>query len=204
MARGNFKIDSALQIQAKPSMMLPESETEAMEHEHEAMEHDKSVEDAPQAFRAQLRALYNTYTELTAALAGDDFETARGSLPKIKSALSGMDASSLPEGQRETWNSAEKSMQNALDSMEKAEAIEGLRRELPAITADLAKTIEVYGIAQGAPVYRAHCPMAFEDKGADWLQPDTAIRNPYYGSMMLECGEITGRLDEAQEGPAHE
>ena len=51
--------------------------------------------------------------------------------------------------------------------------------------------------------------MAFENTGADWLQPGTALRNPYFGSMMLECGYITGRLDAPldsmdHEGHAHE
>lgn len=31
----------------------------------------------------------------------------------------------------------------------------------------------------------AYCPMA----GAKWLQKKGAIRNPYYGKEMLECGE---------------
>ncbi len=34
VTKGNFKIDSALQIQAKPSMMNPENDTEMMPHQH--------------------------------------------------------------------------------------------------------------------------------------------------------------------------
>ncbi|MBN2019052.1 MAG: efflux RND transporter periplasmic adaptor subunit [Sedimentisphaerales bacterium] len=34
VTNGNFKIDSALQIQAKPSMMSPQGETQPMEHRH--------------------------------------------------------------------------------------------------------------------------------------------------------------------------
>lgn len=204
VVRGNFKIDSALQIQAKPSMMLPESGVEAAQQEHDAMDHEMLGHEAPDAFRAQLRALYNAYTQFTAALAEDDLETARASLPKIRAALNSMDALTVPEDQRDTWSSAEAAIEDALDSMEKADDIEGLRRDLVPITAGLAEAIRVYGIAEGPPVYRAHCPMAFDNKGADWLQPQTAIRNPYYGSMMLECGEITGRLDEPHNEAAHE
>jgi Cu(I)/Ag(I) efflux system membrane fusion protein len=35
-------------------------------------------------------------------------------------------------------------------------------------------------------LYVHHCPMA----EADWLQIDDKTRNPYYGSSMLECGEV--------------
>ena len=36
------------------------------------------------------------------------------------------------------------------------------------------------------PVYRAYCPM----KKASWLTKEKEIKNPYYGSDMLTCGEI--------------
>lgn len=36
----------------------------------------------------------------------------------------------------------------------------------------------------------AHCPMAQDGKGARWLQADAKLKNPYFGSEMLECGSI--------------
>ena len=44
---------------------------------------------------------------------------------------------------------------------------------------------------KNATVYREHCPMAFNEKGADWLSDDSDIKNPYFGKKMLECGEVT-------------
>jgi hypothetical protein len=32
------------------------------------------------------------------------------------------------------------------------------------------------------------CPMAFEDKGALWVQAEGKIANPYFGASMLRCG----------------
>jgi len=37
------------------------------------------------------------------------------------------------------------------------------------------------------PVYVQYCPM----KKALWLSSEKQIRNPYYGSSMLTCGEVT-------------
>ena len=37
------------------------------------------------------------------------------------------------------------------------------------------------------PIYYAYCPM----KKAYWLSSEKAIKNPYYGSAMLTCGEVT-------------
>ncbi len=36
----------------------------------------------------------------------------------------------------------------------------------------------------------AFCPMAFDSKGAEWIQQDGALKNPYYGQTMLRCGEF--------------
>jgi Cu(I)/Ag(I) efflux system membrane fusion protein len=35
-----------------------------------------------------------------------------------------------------------------------------------------------------------HCPMARDGKGARWLQSEAKIKNPYFGSEMLECGSL--------------
>ena len=43
-------------------------------------------------------------------------------------------------------------------------------------------------------IYVLHCPMADNNKGADWLSTEKEIRNPYYGSSMLKCGEVTREI----------
>ncbi len=73
-----------------------------------------------------------------------------------------------------------------LDAMAKADEIEGVRAGIPALTEALTKAIVTFGLPPGKPDYKAHCPMAFDGTGADWLQSGTKIRNPYYGSMMLD------------------
>jgi len=40
------------------------------------------------------------------------------------------------------------------------------------------------------PAYIAYCPM----KKAYWLSREKEIENPYYGSEMLTCGNITGTI----------
>ena len=44
----------------------------------------------------------------------------------------------------------------------------------------------------------AYCPMAFDYKGARWIQAEGDIRNPYYGASMLHCGAF----EELAEDPA--
>ncbi len=40
------------------------------------------------------------------------------------------------------------------------------------------------------PIHVQYCPM----KKASWLSNEKQIRNPYYGSSMLTCGEVTETL----------
>ena len=56
---------------------------------------------------------------------------------------------------------------------------------------DLVRT---YGIDQVGDLYIVHCPMAFDDKGGDWLSKVPTVLNPYFGDEMLRCGSVTGEL----------
>lgn len=40
-------------------------------------------------------------------------------------------------------------------------------------------------------LHEAHCPMAFDGKGANWLQKSAdEVQNPYYGKKMPHCGKM--------------
>jgi hypothetical protein len=47
--------------------------------------------------------------------------------------------------------------------------------------------------AVGDELYVVHCPMY----PGDWLQIDQAVRNPFYGKSMLECGAVKRAVDTA-------
>lgn len=47
---------------------------------------------------------------------------------------------------------------------------------------------------QGETVYWQHCPMAFDNSGANWLSMESDIRNPYFGDAMLTCGMVEEEL----------
>jgi len=41
------------------------------------------------------------------------------------------------------------------------------------------------------PIYVQHCPMADNNKGANWLSFKDKVENPYFGDAMLSCGSVT-------------
>jgi len=44
-------------------------------------------------------------------------------------------------------------------------------------------------------IYHEHCPMAFNQTGADWLSNTTDIKNPYIPKKMIDCGEVRDTID---------
>lgn len=59
---------------------------------------------------------------------------------------------------------------------------------------DMLRTVQY----KGGKVYQQHCPMAFDNTGANWLSQQPAIRNPYFGDDMLECGQNQDSVDFVQ------
>ena len=212
VVNGAFKIDSAMQIQAKPSMMSPEGGVPAPTHNHgggsgsgsgapggsgPAAKSDghggggspASQLSAPREFQAQLGALYDEYLALAAGLATDDVEAARGAVAQMSVALEAVDMGQLEGDAHMAWMGSVAELKPALESTAGARDIEGVRAGLPALTASIASAIRSFGIGEGTSVLRFHCPMAFDGQGADWLQSETATANPYYGTAMPSCGE---------------
>jgi hypothetical protein len=54
-------------------------------------------------------------------------------------------------------------------------------------------TIKIFNVT-GLKINYQFCPMARDGKGANWLSLDTEIRNPYFGEVMLKCGETIETL----------
>ncbi|MGB0743251.1 MAG: DUF3347 domain-containing protein [Opitutales bacterium] len=90
--------------------------------------------------------------------------------------------------------------EEAMDLSKPAKAISGTKDIKTARTAflDLSRQmtslVEHVGTTSDTPLYTAFCPMAFDNKGGQWMQSDKTVSNPYYGSMMLRCGSIKKKI----------
>jgi Cu(I)/Ag(I) efflux system membrane fusion protein len=125
-------------------------------------------------------AVVQGYTALSAAMAADDAPRAQEAARALSGAVArAAVAPALPPEQRA-----------ALETIAaRADAMNG--RDLPTAREellDMTDAILLFARAHrggsGPAVALAFCPM----KPGRWLQSETAIRNPYYGAEMLECG----------------
>lgn len=184
VTQGAFKIDSALQIQARPSMMMADAESA-----------EDAGSTAPQVPRAepveitpeQAQKILPSYFDLTQALANDDLEAAKAALRAMMEITGHVGP--LPD---------------LIHTLLAAESLDALRRPhyeslsmslIPVVENNPAKFSDL------GPIYRAYCPMVYttpddEYVRADWLQPTDQLRNPYFGDEMLTCGTVEKNLTE--------
>jgi len=153
VVKGNFKIDSALQIQAKPSMMNPPAKQSRGNEPHPTYEH---------------------YFAIQTALANDQFEQAKTAAMEMANALTGEDE-----------------LKTHLETFALATELTTQRNSFDLISQLMIDASRSSGAVGTKAFYVVHCPMAMDNQGADWLQADQQVRNPYFGASMLKCGRIS-------------
>jgi len=204
VTRGAIMIDSALQIQARPSMMQPASqpaETTRPARQEASAGRPATWHYVPGAmYHRDVAAVIGAYLDHVSALAADDENGAAVALGNLRKALAGAAPHGLEGEAASAFQSALTKIGDSLPKGQKA-SIDDMRIALPKLTAALADYLRAFGHDREGPLYRLHCPMAFDNRGADWLQADERVNNPYFGRRMLRCGELTGRIGpDGKEG----
>jgi Cu(I)/Ag(I) efflux system membrane fusion protein len=195
---GNFKIDSALQIAAKPSMMSGEGEAPAASggpHDHGTgtphaphADHPNTGMEVPAEFRKALGPTYEAYLAAAEALADDDLARARAALQKLAAAVRATKIDALDEAGRGRWKTISDAVYFAAAEAADAEDRADTRAHFQVLSTAITRLAQSFGHALTGPIYQFRCPMAFDNAGGTWLQGHAQTRNPYFGPAMLNCG----------------
>jgi Cu(I)/Ag(I) efflux system membrane fusion protein len=181
VSNGAFKIDSALQILAERSMMHPGS----------MIVFDGYI---PREFRVQVDEILAVYFDLSFALSHDDLTAAQTATRKLPHALQRPDFTLLPERGHAPWRRLRDDMTSHSATIANAPDIEKAREAFYHLSNSLIATVRMFRPTDKRPLYVFHCPMAKDNRGADWLQFREGTENPYYGSTMFKCGSKTETL----------
>jgi membrane fusion protein, copper/silver efflux system len=127
------------------------------------------------AIAAALRRVLDAYLPLAQALADDDDEAAKQAAAKLVG-LSDPDIAPLAE------------------AVAAAGEIKDRRAAFQPLSDRLSALIREHGTDAVGNAYVVHCPMAFGNKGADWISAKPEVLNPYFGDRMLTCGTVTDTL----------
>ena len=190
VTHGAFRIDSSMQILAKPSMMSMKAEA------------NRATGPAVTLFRTSLAPVLGAYLAAQQALADDNFESSKASLAALGPALADISAAGLDHELRMRWAEEARTLEAAHTSIMEASDIEALRLAFEPVSEAILSIVRTAGHASEVHLAEAYCPMAFNDAGASWLQAQGEIANPYFGASMLRCGEL--RDDFPSTGAAQE
>ena len=188
VTKGAFKIDSALQILAKPSMMSMRGA-------------DPVKARIPESFRQTVTPLYDGYFEISKALAADAEARARRALETFGKTLRVTKALGLLPRAHSLWLSEAEALARAVARAKDTKGIKKLRSEFFGLSRAMLGIEESIGHAGTTPHYEVFCPMAGDGKGGAWLQDSEPVRNPYFGASMLQCGEVQKVHPGSGHGP---
>ncbi|MDQ8202058.1 DUF3347 domain-containing protein [Pelagicoccus sp. SDUM812003] len=134
------------------------------------------------------------YFSIQKALAGDDLAAAKNAASTLLSDMENSECSMDGGDCCAEYNAA-------AEKITKASDIKAARSAFKSFSDALIAQVESHGSENAA--YLMHCPMAFNNKGASWLQDNADLKNPYYGSMMLACGVQKASFGEQGKKKGH-
>lgn len=204
VSKGAFRLDSELQIRGLPSMMSPGGGADPHAGHRHAVASDKKdqtpvikpvAENAPQVdFRltdTEQQNLLAAYQQLYLALTEDNLREWQAGATRFQQVVAEINwPANFPR--------IVVALQHGRDDIGDVTSLADARAQFYQHNLALLRLAELGVIASGW--YRAFCPMARGGAGAAWLQPQQAILNPYFGAMMLRCGEIEQQF---ASGEAH-
>lgn len=192
VVNGAFRIDSAMQIAAKPSMMTPAGGGGRDPHAGHGGTTGGVVPDMPKrisvpdGFVFALKPVYAAYLDAHEALAADDLGGFIQAAADLRTALDFVEEAGLVGEPIGVWRraAAQLRVEPGITDIERA------RTRFRGMSEAFLALHRRFGHRGSEEWQLAHCPMAFDNKGADWVQRGVEIRNPYFGASMLQCGEI--------------
>ncbi|PVD50588.1 hypothetical protein DC498_19370 [Terrimonas sp.] len=155
---------------------------------------EKKVSVLSDAFNSSFEKVLTTYYALRDALVAGDTTQANAASSSLITAVSEVKLDELKSADTAdiiipTAKTYTEGITNESRGLLGESDIEQKRRSFQMISTglfDLVRTVRY----DKQKVYMLHCPMAFNNSGADWLSNTTEIKNPYFGSKMLTCGSV--------------
>ena len=180
VTNGTFTVDAAAQLQGKKSMM----------------NHGKNKEDAaekkmnlPDSFQKDFTSVLSAYFDLKDAFVNTNVEETKAAAYKMLERTENLKISNL--GTMETQHFRE--IRDMLEAISGNDNIENQRDHFIVLSENIiafASNMETLE----KPLYIQHCPMVNNNEGADWLSLSEEIRNPYFGEVMMNCGDTQREL----------
>lgn len=185
VTKGNFKIDSALQIQAKPSMMSMVGGESLLQPPNQ----DEAIFINNQSLKESTVDFIDIYLEIQSKLTKDDFSGVTDLASDLKGELEYFDYTELSPKELEQWNLVLSTLSKSMEHLHHYRDIESFRKGYKKVSNEIIGLIKLIGHAKEG-LHLMYCSMA----DGHWIQDNKKLLNPYYGQSMLRCGDVQGSL----------
>jgi Cu(I)/Ag(I) efflux system membrane fusion protein len=176
-----------MQLAGKPSLIDPTRAIASKQERKGPLEFEHvHVESVAGETGQQLERLYSAYFAIQQSLAGDEKPSEEQAAALHQQATALQDAADVSEPAREQLRVIATSSEHLHDMPIETARLEAFRPISHAVVR-LASLVRSADATE--PYSHMFCPMVKGGAG-DWLQPNTELRNPYWGSQMLTCGEV--------------
>ncbi|MCI9844027.1 DUF3347 domain-containing protein [Flavobacterium pectinovorum] len=133
---------------------------------------------------SQLQSVYDAYFTVKDALIKSDTKLTSAKAKDLLTAISAVKMDKLKSNEHTVWMKVVKKITADAKSISTTTDLKKQRETFKSLSKSTYDLIKVSSPDQ--PIYKQYCPMA----DADWLSKEKAVKNPYYGSSMLTCGNV--------------
>ncbi|MBO6494690.1 MAG: efflux RND transporter periplasmic adaptor subunit [Roseivirga sp.] len=193
VTNGAFTLDAESQLKGKISMMTPSSNNKSPETGFKEVEIPQVYDfksSTSKAFQNQLNAVAKAYIPLKDAMVEGNAQPIRDQAEKVKASLSKVDMSLVQGDAHIHWMALLTPMEESLEKINNSDDRDEQRLQFINLSKALINALDSFGNSGENMLYVQYCPMANDDKGATWVSMDEEIINPYFGDMMLHCGNV--------------
>jgi len=165
----------------KPKMEMAEKQSENTESETMQMSKTETVKTE------DLKLVFDNYFEVKDALVQSDGNLTATKANELLKSLEKIKMDELKMDVHMVWMEVMKDLKADANKMAKSKAVDSQRKTFISLSKNMYSLLKTAKYEE--PVYYQFCPMANEGKGANWLSKENPVKNPYYGSQMLNCGK---------------
>jgi hypothetical protein len=135
----------------------------------------------------QLKAVFDNYFVVKDAMISSDGNATSIASKELLVSINNIKMDKLEMDVHVVWMKVLNKIKEDAEHIADTKDIKHQRDHFTTLSKDIYSLLKV--AKYDVPVYFQFCPMYNSGKGGNWLSKENAVKNPYYGSMMLSCGK---------------
>jgi hypothetical protein len=124
-----------------------------------------------------------SYLNIKNALVADNSKEANEEAKKFTTVLKEVPSALTDAKQKAAWNKYAEKLRFDGQHIGESDGIAHQREHFGSLSANIYAVLKAFP-ANDKVLYKQYCPMAKQS----WISESAAIKNPYYGKMMIGCG----------------